>query len=127
MKLWLYVRKNVKITLIDGQVVSGFVEDFCDAADNAEEKDSLLVDVEGSPREYFEDEILSISLTQRLVQSRRFSYAQKQEGTMNKRIKKKRELENSLRIAGVPQSFCLTRITNFGISLIRWRKSILKT
>lgn len=63
MKLWLYVRKNVKITLIDGQVVSGFVEDFCDAADNAEEKYSLLVDVEGSPREYFEDEILSISLT----------------------------------------------------------------
>ncbi|WP_203264538.1 hypothetical protein [Streptococcus uberis] len=60
MKLWLYIRKNVKIKLKNGQVVSGFIEDFCDAADNAEEKDSLLVDVEGSPRESFEDEILSI-------------------------------------------------------------------
>ncbi|WP_067100736.1 hypothetical protein [Streptococcus sp. DD13] len=63
MKLWLYVRKNVKITLIDGQIVSGFAEDYCSASDNAEEIDSLLVDVGGNPREYFENEILGISLT----------------------------------------------------------------
>ena len=43
-------------------VVRGFVEDYCDAFDNAEEMDSLLVDVDGTPREYFEDEILSISV-----------------------------------------------------------------
>lgn len=43
----------------------------------------------------------------RLVQSRRFSYAQKQEETMNKRIKKKRALENSLRIAGSAIEFLL--------------------
>jgi hypothetical protein len=62
MKLWEFNRTDVSITLKNGVVVRGFVEDYCDAFDNAEEMDSLLVDVDGTPREYFEDEILSISV-----------------------------------------------------------------
>ena len=53
MKLWEFNRTNVIITLKNGVVVRGFVEDYWD---------SLLVDVDGTPREYFEDEILSISV-----------------------------------------------------------------
>ena len=64
MKLWKFNRTDVVITLKKGVIVRGFVEDFCDASDNAEEMDSLLVDVDGTLREYFEDEILSISATQ---------------------------------------------------------------
>lgn len=64
MKLWKFNRTDVVITLKNGVIVRGFVEDFCDASDNVEEMDSLLVDVDGTLREYFEDEILSISATQ---------------------------------------------------------------
>ena len=74
MKLWEFNRINVIITLKNGVVVRGFVEDYCDAFDNAEEMDSLLVDVDGTPREYFEDEILSISVVQRFVKSRHFRH-----------------------------------------------------
>ena len=63
MKLWEFNRTDVVITLKNGVIVRGFVEDFRDASDNAEEMDSLLVDVDGTLREYFEDEILSISAT----------------------------------------------------------------
>ncbi len=61
MKLWQYNRKEVIITLKTGEKISGFVEDYCSASDNAEEIDSLLVDVGGSPREYFENEITIIT------------------------------------------------------------------
>ena len=64
MKLWKFNRTDVVITLQNGVIVRGFVEDFCDASDNEEEMDSLLVDIDGTLREYFEDEILSISVTQ---------------------------------------------------------------
>lgn len=60
MKLWEFNRTDVVITLKNGVIVRGFVEDYCDALDNAEEMDSLLVDVDGTLYEYFEDEILSI-------------------------------------------------------------------
>ena len=60
MKLREFNRTDVSITLKNGVVVRGFVEDYCDALDNAEEMDSLLVDVNGTLYEYFEDEILSI-------------------------------------------------------------------
>ena len=62
MKLWEFNRTYVVITLKNGMIVRGFVEDYCDASDNAEEMDSLLVYVDGLPREYLEDEILSISV-----------------------------------------------------------------
>ena len=62
MRLWEFNRTYVFITLKNGVIVIGFVEDYCDALDNAEEMDSLLVDVDGTLREYFEDEILSISV-----------------------------------------------------------------
>ena len=55
MKLWKFNRTDVVITLKNGVIVRGFVEDFCDASDNVEEMDSLLVDVDGTLREYFED------------------------------------------------------------------------
>lgn len=60
MKLWQYNRRNVRITLKDGSKVSGFVEDFCEAFDNAEGIESLLVDINGDAKEYFEDEIFAI-------------------------------------------------------------------
>lgn len=60
MKLWGFNRTDVVITLKNDVVVRGFVEDYCDALDNAEEMDSLLVDVDGTLREYFEYEIVSI-------------------------------------------------------------------
>ena len=60
MKLWEFNRTYVVITLKNGVIFRGFVEDYCDALDNAEEMDSLLVDVNGTLYEYFEDEILSI-------------------------------------------------------------------
>ena len=60
MKLWEFNRTDVVITLKNGVIARGFVEDYCDASDNAEEMDSLLVDVDGTLREYFEDEIVSI-------------------------------------------------------------------
>ena len=60
MRLWEFNRTDVVITLKNGVVVRGFVQDYCDASDNAEEMDSLLGDVNGTPYEYFEDEILSI-------------------------------------------------------------------
>lgn len=62
MKLWEFNRTDVVITLKNGVIVRGFVEDYCDALDNAEEMDSLLVDVNGTLYEYFEDEIISISV-----------------------------------------------------------------
>lgn len=61
MKLREFNRTDVVITLKNGVIVRGFVEDYCDALDNAEEMDSLLVDVNGTLYEYFEDEILSIT------------------------------------------------------------------
>ena len=60
MTLWKFNRTDVIITLKNGAVVRGFVEDYCDASDNDEEIDSLLVDVDGTLYEYFEDEIVSI-------------------------------------------------------------------
>ena len=60
MTLWKFNRTDVIITLKNGAVVRGFVEYYCDASDNDEEIDSLLVDVDGTLYEYFEDEIVSI-------------------------------------------------------------------
>lgn len=69
MKLWEFNRTDVVITLKNDVVVKGFVEDYCDASDNAEEMDSLLVDVDGTLREYFEDEIVSIIESQQWEQN----------------------------------------------------------
>ena len=62
MKLWTFLRQNVKLVLKDGSTVSGFVQEYCDKDDNDEEIDSIGLDVDGTLYEYFEDEILSISL-----------------------------------------------------------------
>lgn len=72
MTLWKFNRTDVIITLKNGAVVRGFVEDYCDASDNDEEIDSLLVDVDGTLYEYFEDEIVSVLVAQRIEQSGRF-------------------------------------------------------
>lgn len=63
MKLWTFLRQNVKLLLKDGSIVSGFVQEYCSSDDNDEEVDSVAVDVNGTLYEYFETEILSISLT----------------------------------------------------------------
>ena len=60
MKLWNFLRKNVKLVLKDGSIVSGFVQEYCSKDDNDEGVDSIGLDVDGTLYEYFEDEILSI-------------------------------------------------------------------
>lgn len=63
MRLWTFLRQNVKLVLKDGSIVSGFVQEYCSKDDNDEEVDSIALDVEGTLYEYFENEIFSISLT----------------------------------------------------------------
>ena len=60
MKLWTFLRQNVKLVLKDGSIVSGFVQEYCSKDDNDEEIDSIGLDVDGTLYEYFEDEILII-------------------------------------------------------------------
>ena len=60
MKLWNFLRQNVKLVLKDGAIVSGFVQEYCSKDDNDEGVDSIGLDVDGTLYEYFEDEILSI-------------------------------------------------------------------
>ena len=62
MKLWTFLRQNVKLVLRDGSMISGFVQEYCSKDDNDEEVDSIGLDVNGTLYEYFETEILSISL-----------------------------------------------------------------
>lgn len=60
MKLWNFLRQNVKLVLKDGSIVSGFVQEYCSKDDNDEGVDSIGLDVDGTLYEYFEDEIHSI-------------------------------------------------------------------
>ena len=60
MKLWTFLRQNVKLVLKDGSIVSGFVQEYCSKDDNDEDIDSIGLDVDGTLYDYFEDEILSI-------------------------------------------------------------------
>lgn len=60
MKLWTFLRQNVKLVLKDGSTISGFVQEYCNKDDNDEENDSIGLDLDGTLYEYFEDEILSI-------------------------------------------------------------------
>lgn len=62
MKLWTFLRQNVKLVLKDGSIVSGFVQEYCSKDDSDEEIDSIGLDVNGTLYEYFETEILSISI-----------------------------------------------------------------
>ena len=62
MKLWEFNRIDVVITLKSGTIVRGFVQEYCSKDDNNEEIDSIGLDVNGTIYEYFEDEILSISV-----------------------------------------------------------------
>ena len=62
MKLWTFLRQNVKLVLKDGSTISGFVQEYCNKDDNDEEIDAIGLDVDGTLYEYFEDEILSISV-----------------------------------------------------------------
>lgn len=62
MKLWNFLRQNVKLVLKDGSIISGFVQEYCNKDDNDEDIDSIGLDVDGTLYEYFEDEILSISV-----------------------------------------------------------------
>ena len=62
MKLWTFLRQNVKLVLKDGSTISGFVQEYCNKDDSDEDIDSIGLDVDGTLYEYFEDEILSISV-----------------------------------------------------------------
>ncbi|GGJ61348.1 hypothetical protein GGR02_001185 [Anoxybacillus voinovskiensis] len=43
MKLWEYVGKNVRIVYKDGDVLEGFVRDYCDGEDSEDGIDSLVI------------------------------------------------------------------------------------
>ena len=60
MKLWSYLRQNVKLVLKNGSIVSGFIQEYCSKDDSDEGIDSIGLDVNGTLYEYFEDQILSI-------------------------------------------------------------------
>ena len=53
MKLWTFLRQNVKLVLKDGSIISGFVQEYCNKDDNDEEIDSIGLDVDGTLYEYF--------------------------------------------------------------------------
>ena len=74
MKLWEFNRTDVIITLKNGVVVRGFIQEYCSKDDNDEEIDSIGLDVNGTLYEYFEDEIISISVAQHFVKSRHFRH-----------------------------------------------------
>lgn len=60
MKLWTFLRQNVKLVLKDDSIVSESVQECCSKNDNDEEIDSISLDVNGTLYEYFETEIRSI-------------------------------------------------------------------
>ena len=60
MKLWTFLRQNVKLVLKDDSIVSEFVQECCSKNDNDEEIDSISLDVNGTLYEFFETEIRSI-------------------------------------------------------------------
>ncbi|WMJ20307.1 MULTISPECIES: hypothetical protein [Geobacillus] len=43
MKLWEYVGKRVRIIYKDGDVLEGFVRDYCDGEDSEDGIDSLVI------------------------------------------------------------------------------------
>ena len=45
MKLWNFLRQNVKLVLKDGSIISGFVQEYCNKDDNDKEIDSIGLDV----------------------------------------------------------------------------------
>lgn len=62
MELWKCARKNLTLTLKNGQTYTGFCSDFCDARDNDEGIDSLIFEEKIGFEEFFEDEIESIEV-----------------------------------------------------------------
>jgi len=67
MKLWEYVWKNVRIVYKDGDVLEGYVLDYCDGEDNEDGIDSLVITNEKTKREGYllgvsENEIKSITI-----------------------------------------------------------------
>ena len=45
MKLWSYLRQNVKLVLKNGSIVSGFIQEYCSKDDSDEGIDSIGLDV----------------------------------------------------------------------------------
>ncbi|AXM89377.1 hypothetical protein CI793_09520 [Anoxybacillus ayderensis] len=43
MKIWEYVGKKVRIIYKDGDVLEGFVRDYCDGEDSEDGIDSLII------------------------------------------------------------------------------------
>jgi len=67
MRLWEYVGKNVRIVYKDGDVLEGYVLDYCDGEDNEDGIDSLVITNEETKREGYllgvsENEIKSITI-----------------------------------------------------------------
>ncbi|MCL6587025.1 MAG: hypothetical protein K6T72_11040 [Anoxybacillus sp.] len=47
MRLWEYVGKKIRITLKDGEILEGIVQDYTDQEDTDDDYDSLDMFVEG--------------------------------------------------------------------------------
>lgn len=64
-KLWEYVGKRVKIIFKDGDLLEGFLWDYCDEEDNEDGIDSIMVknkDTVGFSYDVSQNDIISIEI-----------------------------------------------------------------
>ncbi|EPZ37706.1 MULTISPECIES: hypothetical protein [Anoxybacillus] len=62
MGLWEYVGKKIRVTLKDGEILEGIVQDYTDQEDTDDDYDSLDMFVEGKYIGVGEPEIKSIEI-----------------------------------------------------------------
>ncbi|ADU94517.1 hypothetical protein GGR02_001838 [Anoxybacillus voinovskiensis] len=62
MRLWEYVGKKIRVTLKDGEILEGIVQDYTDQEDTDDDYDSLDMFVEGKYIGVGEPEIKSIEI-----------------------------------------------------------------
>lgn len=62
MNLWEYVGKNIKITCIDNQIITGKCDSYTQALDNEPEIASISIDRGSYGIEIYENEIESIEI-----------------------------------------------------------------
>ncbi|AEV17632.1 MULTISPECIES: LSm family protein [Geobacillus] len=62
MRLWEYVGKKIRVTLKDGEILEGIVQDYTDQEDTDNDYDSLDMFIDGKYIGVGEPEIKSIQI-----------------------------------------------------------------
>lgn len=62
MRLWEYVGKKIRVTLKDGEILEGIVQDYTDQEDTDNDYDSLDMFIDGKYIGVGESEIKSIEI-----------------------------------------------------------------